>query len=349
MNSLVNSEYLQRLLEFVKVRYVVPLDSFLILLLFLYSFSLFPYGIFHLVLGNIYFFYASLISGFLLLTANIYHSLFEFSHYQKFIIGFIFAVLHFFFLFFLCMIAGNENIILFWFYPGALVFYCIVSPVFAAFFNLILMGLVYLLLGEYLSSVSLVLFVGMYFVIIFFAHIVATKICADKQELKKIMTIDSITGLKNHLALTEMLKEQKLNFLFQKKKKFNYVVYFDIENSKEISERFGHSVKDIVSQRLAKIVNRFVDKEDYLYRYGNKGFILFSKQSIESLEKIDELKDKISKTNILTEAGPIHICYGVAIKDKNTSLEDMMTQADKALLAAKITNSTNLIKSDLVV
>lgn len=336
----MDNAYIQRVLKFTQIRYLIPIDNFLLLLLVLYAFSLFPYGIFHLLVGVIEIFYVSMLFAIFLIFTNIYHFVFEFNERQKFIIGFLFCVLYSCFLLLLCSIVSTENQIWFWFYPAGLVFYCATSPFFAFLFNALLLPVIYLSFYPLLSTLGSMHFFFAYVVVLFFANIASVKICSDKRDLLKLSSIDSITGLKNRIALKSVIKEFYFISWFKPTRKLNAVICFDVANTEKINNLFGYSVVDIILQRISKLIQKNIADKDLLYRYDKTGFVLFIKSGEKEnlLNEARRLQQLVADAIIFSDAEPIEIYCGVASREEGELLEATLIKADKALIAARINN-----------
>lgn len=341
----LNQEKLNLVYRFFKISYIVPLDDFLTLLLVLYGVSLLPYGIIHLFVGDASFFYIGLVFGVLIVCAHVYNLLFEFSDFQRFVIGFALSVLHLLLLIFVCISTENTDFIWIWFYPGGLIFYCIIHPSFATIFTLILFPLLYTTFSVLLEPAELFLFLSIYIILMVFAHIAGFKICSDKEKLKTLMLTDSVTGLKNRLALDRMIRNSRIPCFFREIKKIQSVIYFDIDELKKIDDIYGHSVNDIIIQRVTRLVQNTLKNTDHFYRHSGKGFILFSEKGEDIMKEAQNLKKVVQETCIFDNTQAISISFGVASKSGKDSIEDIMLQAYEELMKSK-SGGTNLPESN---
>lgn len=222
-----------------------------------------------------------------------------------------------------------------WFYPGCLIFYSLIHPFFATVFNSVLFVLLYTTFSSLLTTVGLTLFLSIHVILIAFAHVVSFKICTDKEKLGNLMLTDNITGLKNRLALKRMILNSKIPWFFREIKSIRSVIYFDIDELKKIDDIYGHSINDIVMQRITKLVQKNIKNTKYFYRYSGRGFILFSKKGKEIIEEAQRLRQLVYETCIFDKSQSITISCGVAFKEDHTSIETIMLEAYKALLKSK--------------
>lgn len=300
-----------------------------------YASSLLPYGVIHFFVGDPALFYVGSVFGVLIVCIHVYNLLFELSEFQKFAVGLILSVLHFFLLLFLCFSAKSTDFIWLWFYPGALIFYCISPPFFASIFSLILLPIIYITFSPLLGLVELSLFLSVYILLVVFAHVASFKICSDKEKLTALIRTDNITGLQNHLALDRMIRNSKAPWFFRKIKNIKSVIYFDIDELKKIDDIYGHSVNDIIMQRLTRLVQHTLKDTEYFYRDPSKGFILFSEKGEEIIEDAKNLRKVVHETYIFDEAKSISITCGVAFRSANESIESVMLEAYEALIKSK--------------
>jgi diguanylate cyclase (GGDEF)-like protein len=117
------------------------------------------------------------------------------------------------------------------------------------------------------------------------------------------------------------------------------VLMLDIDYFKQINDRFGHGIGDLVIQQFAKTCASLLRKEDLFGRIGGEEFaVLLSNTSLDTAEMIGEkLRQGIAQTPIPTESDLIQITtsVGVAAIHLNDTVENALTRADIALYQAK--------------
>jgi diguanylate cyclase (GGDEF)-like protein/PAS domain S-box-containing protein len=89
------------------------------------------------------------------------------------------------------------------------------------------------------------------------------------------------------------------------------LVHIDIDNFKDVNDRFGHPVGDQVLKRIGERLKNAVEEEDYGIRYGgDEFFLILVNYPINMLNSIvDRIFKKLSET------------YGVSNKDENLAID----------------------------
>ena len=120
------------------------------------------------------------------------------------------------------------------------------------------------------------------------------------------------------------------------------ILWVNINNLKEINDRFGHACGDAVVQGVALQLKQIVRPYDALSRWGGYEFlVLLSKTDQESLDKVGgRLLAGIEKCGSLLlaesgEAGSIIVSIGGHLQLKGDTIDSMLHEGDLALLAAK--------------
>ena len=188
-----------------------------------------------------------------------------------------------------------------------------------------------LVLHETLSSE---LFIAPLIAGVFFGYLLA-RIKTLNNRLLKLATTDMLTQLCNRMQFDNYLTQE-----IEKVKRYGgtfSVIYFDIDNFKQINDQYGHLVGDKVLSSLATHIESVKRKSDIFARYGGDEFIILApstnlvsaeqqarllKQSIENLQ-IDDLP-KLSCSFGVTEFNEQHHNNNVLIN-----------VVDQALYAAK--------------
>jgi diguanylate cyclase (GGDEF)-like protein len=157
------------------------------------------------------------------------------------------------------------------------------------------------------------------------------------QELFKQANEDPLTGLFNRRRL-----EQELSRELERARRSAgtlSVMICDIDNFKQVNDRFSHQTGDFVLQRVGKILKRYVRGADVVARYGGEEFvILFPEASAkEALIVCDRLREHIADAPWQELHGDLKITMSMGICD-DISLVDgfaMIDQADDKLYEAK--------------
>lgn len=204
-------------------------------------------------------------------------------------------------------------------------------------------------------------------VIFFFGAVFVFLVCAlslkTAQDLKRIYvlerenTMDSLMGIYNRRFFDRRLKEE-----FSRSVRYNQplsLMMVDVDHFKNVNDRWGHQIGDLVLKRLAELLKGCVREADIICRYGGEelAIILPHTPNLIALQLGERLREKTAKTEILTEdASPdnqsvrITVSLGVAtLVSGMVSVDMLMSQADKALYFAKKNGRNRVVScSDLV-
>ncbi len=146
---------------------------------------------------------------------------------------------------------------------------------------------------------------------------------------------DSLTEVKNRRCFDE-------NFEDAKECEDLYIVVFDINNLKNINDKYGHTKGDEYIKTVADIIKKFTDEIGELYRIGGDEFCCLCKYvSQKHLEKVlKKVEDEAKKVCLYTENDQFTrdaIAYGYAYYSKSLGddLYDCLKLADKAMYIRK--------------
>ncbi|RUM49939.1 MAG: hypothetical protein DSY47_02730 [Hydrogenothermus sp.] len=180
--------------------------------------------------------------------------------------------------------------------------------------------------------------------LIFLSSIIAY---TTSQQIKNLQR-DPLT----HLLSRRLLKEIFLNVMdlsILSGEPFA-VAFIDIDNFKEINDRYGHLIGDEVLKALAKALKEELRGSDYIFRYGGEEFVLIL-PSVKSLSDLFNILEKIRKKveNISLKVDSKEIRFTVSIgavlikENKRAPLEKVIEQADELMYYAKKTGKNKVI------
>lgn len=154
----------------------------------------------------------------------------------------------------------------------------------------------------------------------------------EKILFKDMAEKDFLTGLYNHRKFQEDLKKT-----IENNKSF-VLVMGDIDDFKEVNDKYGHVVGDTVLQEIGRILSSDIPVTKGLaYRYGGEeiSMILYLGHD-EAYSMIDSIKKKI--TNKIFKAHDnsfsVTISFGIIQRNEQNSV-DILQKADQLLYQAK--------------
>ncbi|GAA0784101.1 MULTISPECIES: GGDEF domain-containing protein [Pseudomonadati] len=118
------------------------------------------------------------------------------------------------------------------------------------------------------------------------------------------------------------------------------VIIFDIDNFKEINDKYGHHIGDLAIKSLANRAKSSIKKQDLVGRIGGEEFLIVlpNTSEQEAVAISERLRHSIAEKTF--SFGDIEINFTISlgvseIEPSSSALQDLVMQADKALYQAK--------------
>lgn len=158
------------------------------------------------------------------------------------------------------------------------------------------------------------------------------------EKMKEIAIRDQLTGLLNRRGFNDY--GEKAFAAARRRGTELSVIMSDIDRFKFINDRFGHAAGDVALAHFAELFAAERRTEDIVARVGGEEFALLlpGTDLRDAMALADQLCSKIGATPLdLTSVGlPITASFGVAaISANDTTLDDMIRRADRALYRSK--------------
>jgi diguanylate cyclase (GGDEF)-like protein len=159
-----------------------------------------------------------------------------------------------------------------------------------------------------------------------------------RQQLVKLASLDSLTGLPNRRRTVE-LAEAALQSASVTRLPVT-IALIDMDHFKDINDRWGHATGDHVLREFARAGREALRESDVLGRWGGEEFLLVMPETplefaLSSLERLRALVFAIR----LPSSGSglrVSLSAGLATSDADTrSLDELVARADAALYVAK--------------
>lgn len=161
----------------------------------------------------------------------------------------------------------------------------------------------------------------------------------SNKKLEKLATLDFLTGIGNRRYYFDL--GEKAFALAKRDNQFLSIITIDIDDFKEINDKFGHQVGDDILKLVANNMKLHIRKSDILARVGGEEFsIILPKSDLEDALIIAE-KVRETLNSIVYEHNNIKVSvtasFGVSqiIYQSDTDLDDIYARSDKALYKAK--------------
>ena len=154
--------------------------------------------------------------------------------------------------------------------------------------------------------------------------------------IQHLSQIDPLTNTFNRRRIS-----QSLEYLHQQDPHNPYaVILLDLDHFKSINDQFGHHMGDNVLIAVSQELNDQIQKHDLVGRFGEEEFILILKHA--SLPKAYQIAERCRTTiealvisNDEGQSIRVTASFGIAQSHHGLRPQQVLSQADKALYAAK--------------
>lgn len=158
-----------------------------------------------------------------------------------------------------------------------------------------------------------------------------------QHRLEMMATTDKMTGLANRQAY-DLLMAQALKDA-QRSGETMSLLLFDIDNFKNVNDKFGHLAGDHVITRVGEIAKDALRASDIVCRWGGEEYIVLLNKCAEEDAKhlAEKLRLAIAGADISYDAKLIKTTasFGLTQYKPGDTQDDLLGRADKALYAAK--------------
>lgn len=157
------------------------------------------------------------------------------------------------------------------------------------------------------------------------------------KKIKESAKRDPFLNIYHRKYLTNFMRKK-----IQGDKQHNFaIVMLDFDNFKKINDTFGHLFGDEVLMQTVKLLEKTIEKDDLLARYGGEELIIYIDKvpSIEEVyNKINNIRKKVSNNNIILGdvCRKVTASFGISFYPYNGSnIEELLYNADEMLYSAK--------------
>ena len=162
--------------------------------------------------------------------------------------------------------------------------------------------------------------------------------------LDYIASHDSMTGSYNRRKFFELASQR-----FNNSKDNLYAVMIDIDDFKNVNDRYGHDIGDKVIKIISQTINEAISKDSIFGRIGGEEFAILcninSKDMI--IKNVEFIREVVEKTEIILDDGIVVKCTissGIAKAEEDTNTLDLLLKrADLALYEAKAKGRNRVI------
>ncbi len=158
------------------------------------------------------------------------------------------------------------------------------------------------------------------------------------EELFKMATIDSLTGIYNRRYIMDIF-DRELNNAIRFKVPLSCIL-LDIDHFKTVNDTYGHAGGDFALVKVGELIRSLIRKNDSVGRYGGEEFIILlphtNKENAFTIA--EKIRQKLQSSVFTYEDTELKITGSFGIMDNlfpEVNLDKMLTMADSALYKAK--------------
>lgn len=163
---------------------------------------------------------------------------------------------------------------------------------------------------------------------------------ARENVIRRLSLSDALTGLHNRRSVLDHVSREVARS--QRHGTRLALVLIDLDNFKQINDRWGHPVGDRVLQAAAACLRKTLRRNDVIGRFGGEEFLVLLPDTLSDgamalMERCRDALEKLSLHSSTQEAISVTASFGVVCNEHNPVLDvdTLVSAADKALYQAK--------------
>lgn len=169
---------------------------------------------------------------------------------------------------------------------------------------------------------------------------------AQNERLKKLASVDSLTGALNRRAFYSAVRVEQARM--RRSGGTSALIVFDMDRFKQINDGYGHAIGDQVLKHVATSARGELRKpSDHLARWGGEEFAIFlgNVSHDQALGVANRLLQAICELSFDGEAASLVVSasFGVSLISPDGSVDDAIREADRALYVAKNSGRSRVI------
>jgi len=158
-----------------------------------------------------------------------------------------------------------------------------------------------------------------------------------EQEIHRLATTDSLTGLANRTVFNQKLSE--LLKITERTQQPFAVLMIDLDGFKPVNDQFGHPVGDLLLKHIAWELHTICRESDVIARLGGDEFAAILPSITDQpgcVSLAQRILDKVNEDKLI-DGHAIHVSASIGsyIYRGSETAEEIIKAADKALYRAK--------------
>lgn len=167
-----------------------------------------------------------------------------------------------------------------------------------------------------------------------------TRVMQLQEELRRMATVDPLTGVANRRGFLPIAEYQLK--MARREGRSLALVFTDIDGLKDVNDRLGHAVGDLLIQEAAAVLRDTLRGTDLIARIGGDEFcvLLTGNSALEPDVAVRRLLDAVAWADDLPDRDyPLSLSVGVATvqPEQQDSLEQLIARADALMYQHKRT------------
>ncbi len=197
-------------------------------------------------------------------------------------------------------------------------------------------------IGNLVATVALVAYL---------AHYYAKGVNDSQRQLQKLTeayeqlaTYDSLTRLLNRHAMTQAIEDEVSRF--RRDDKPFVLALGDIDDFKQINDRYGHHAGDVLLKEFASRMQQRLRRHDVISRWGGEEFLLLlSDVTLTEAESVlNELREYLAKPiRIKNLDHEVTITFGAAQYSDDRGIDQTIQAADRAMYRGKTAGKNRVV------
>lgn len=173
-----------------------------------------------------------------------------------------------------------------------------------------------------------------------------------RQELENQARRDALTHAYNRRGFAELAEREWARA--RRRDEPLSLLILDIDHFKEINDRYGHAIGDLVLTEASGRIQEVLRTEDLWCRFGGEEFIAMLPGTTldDAILVAERLRESISDVPFITAKGEIHISVSIGVASRaahHANWEAVSQLADDAVYRAKLEGRNRVARSPIVV